>query len=62
MMDQIRDLPARSLSEAGGTADVWDGRLVVHIAYTSGGSFFLNDPWNKAKQASAKAFIREAIA
>jgi uracil-DNA glycosylase len=60
-MDQMRNAATRSVSEAVGTAEVWDGRLVVPIAHTSGGSRFLNNSDNKAKQIRAKAFIREAI-
>jgi len=60
-MDQMRNVTARSVSDAAGTAEIWEGRLVVHIAHTSGGSRFLNNSDNKAKQIRAKAFIREAI-
>ena len=40
-----------------GKVEDWMGRRVIPLAHTSGGSFWLNDPGNKALQAEAKRLL-----
>ena len=51
-----------SLEEHVGQVADWDGRRVVPLAHTSGGSFWLNDPDNRALQAQAKRLLTQELA
>lgn len=50
------------LEEYVGRVDEWDGRRVVALAHTSGGSYWLNKAENKARQAQAKSRLTEELA
>jgi uracil-DNA glycosylase family 4 len=58
LMDRLRNIRSRSVSEVAGTVEFWGNIQIVHIAHTSGGSRFLNSPENRAKQDRAKAILR----
>lgn len=61
-LDKLRSMPRRTLSEAMGKSETWDGTALVHLAHTSGASRFLNNPVNRAKQELAKAALRSELA
>jgi uracil-DNA glycosylase family 4 len=50
VVDSIRLVRRRTLSIVLGTSEIWMGRVIIYLAHTSGGSRFLNDPKNRAKQ------------
>lgn len=51
-----------SLEQYVGSVHDWNGRRVVPLAHTSGGSFWLNNPSNKALQERAKLLLAQEIA
>ena len=51
-----------SLEDYVGRVEDWDGRRVVPLAHTSGGSFWLNKPEHKAMQAQAKRCLTQELA
>lgn len=55
-----RDKP--SLEAYVGKVEDWEGRRVVPLAHTSGGSFWLNDPIHCALQAHAKRLLAQELA
>jgi uracil-DNA glycosylase family 4 len=50
------------LEEYVGKVEDWDGRRVVPLAHSSGGSFWLNDPNHRAQQAQAKRLLAQELA
>ncbi len=60
-LDKLRGLPSRPLKDLVGTTEHWGGTVIVFLAHTSGGSFFLNDENNKLKQERGKASIASAV-
>lgn len=58
VLDRMRNIPVRKLSEVVGVSELWQDKTVVYLAHTSGGSRFLNDPENRAKQEQAKAILK----
>jgi uracil-DNA glycosylase len=61
-LDKIRALPRRTLSDVLGTSEKWQDIVIVKLAHTSGGSRFLNNPINRAKQQRAKAALSSELA
>lgn len=61
VLDRMRNIRARKLSEVVGVAERWQDRTVVYLAHTSGGSRFLNDLTNRAKQEQAKAILKSKL-
>lgn len=51
-----------SLEEFVGKSEDWSGCRVIPLAHTSGGSFWLNDPANRALQARAKNLLADELA
>lgn len=49
------------LEDYVGRVEDWNGRRVVPLAHTSGGSFWLNPPENRARQAEAKRCLAEEL-
>lgn len=49
------------LEDYVGQVEEWAGRRIVALAHTSGGSFWLNDAANRARQAQAKARLAEEL-
>jgi uracil-DNA glycosylase family 4 len=50
------------LGDYVGRIDHWGDKRVVALAHTSGGSYWLNDPGNQAKQAEAKKHLSAEFA
>lgn len=61
VLDTIRRLPRRKLSQVHGTLETWDGISILYLAHTSGTSRFFNEPANRAKQERAKTILAQEL-
>ena len=61
VLDRIRRLPRRTLSEVHGTSETWEGIAILYLAHTSGTSRFFNEPANRAKQKRAIAILAQEL-